>query len=58
MIATVHALYTAMWANFWTPSAPTLAAIGVHYLASQIQHERRHKQLQDQIAARQGGEQR
>jgi hypothetical protein len=54
MIHTLHTFYTAVWANFWTPSAPTLAGIAAHYVASQIRHEKRHA---EQMAAIKGGEQ-
>jgi len=52
-MSVLHALYTATWANFWTPSAPTLAGIALHFVASQARHERRHREL---LAAQKGGE--
>ena len=49
MITVLHALYTSMWANFWTPSAPTIIAVGAHFFVSQARHERRHRELMDKV---------
>ena len=50
-MAALHALYTAIWANFWTPSAPTLAGLAWHFIASQRAHRRRQQDLKEHITA-------
>lgn len=49
MITVLHTLYSAMWANFWTPSAPTIGAVAAHFFVSQHRHQQRHQELMDKV---------